>query len=621
MSFDLIATLVLLVICVFFFFINKPRMDIVALLALLALPLLGILDLNEALSGFSDSSVILIALMFVVGEGLVRTGVSTDVGAWILKKAGGSETKLVVLMMAAVAIIGSVMSSTGIVALFIPVALSICAKLKVSPSRLMMPLSFAGLISGMMSLVATPPNMVMDSVLRREGFEGFSFFSFTPIALIVLAAGIVYMIYARRFLGKNDDGAGDDSGASLTLAELTKRYGIDWKVCVFVITPQSPFARKKMSELPLRAEHHGNIVCIERRERLSRQLIDPDGNTVLREGDALLVDFESDVDVPALCERYGLENHKLGENRLFENAEREFGLVEVSVLPDSPIDGRTPIESRFRSRYGMNVIGILRKGVAISRDIVKQKLEVGDMLLLAGAWKATDNLSIHRKSFIMLNLPEEFKNKTEAPGRAPYALASLAVMIVLMITGIVPNALAALIGCLLLVATKCIGMDRAYRSINWSSLVLIIGMIPFAAALEKTGGVEIASNALVQAFGSAGADNPRIILGAMMAFTMIVGLFMSNTVTAVLLAPIAVTIAKSLNLDPSTFAMAIAIAASTSFMTPISSPVNTLVLGPGRYKFIDFVKMGVPFSIIVLIIGIIFIPIFFPFAPLAVPQN
>lgn len=621
MNFDLIATLALLVICVFFFFINKPRMDIVALLALLALPLLGILDLNEALSGFSDSSVILIALMFVVGEGLVRTGVSTDVGAWILKKAGGSETKLVIFMMAAVAIIGSVMSSTGIVALFIPVVLSICAKLNVSPSRLMMPLSFAGLISGMMSLVATPPNMVMDSVLRREGFEGFSFFSFTPIALIVLAVGIVYMIYARRFLGKNDDGKGDESGTNLTLAELTKRYGIDWKVCVFVITPQSPFARKKMSEIPLRSKYRGNIVCIERRERLSRQLIDPDGNTELREGDALLVDFESDVDVPELCESYGLKNYKLGENRLFENAEREFGLVEVSVMPDSPIDGRTPIEARFRSRYGMNVIGILRKGVAISQNIVNQKLEVGDMLLLAGTWKATDNLRLHRKSFIVLNLPAEFKNKTDAPGRAPYALASLAVMIVLMITGIVPNALAALIGCLLLVATKCIGMDRAYRSINWSSLVLIIGMIPFAAALEKTGGVEIASNALVQAFGSAGADNPRIILGAMMAFTMIVGLFMSNTVTAVLLAPIAVTIAKSLNLDPSTFAMAIAIAASTSFMTPISSPVNTLVLGPGRYKFIDFVKMGVPFSIIVLIIGIIFIPIFFPFAPLVVPQN
>lgn len=621
MNFDLIATLALLVICVFFFFINKPRMDIVALLALLALPLLGILNLNEALSGFSDSSVILIALMFVVGEGLVRTGVSTDVGAWILKKAGGSETKLVIFMMAAVAIIGSVMSSTGIVALFIPVVLSICAKLNVSPSRLMMPLSFAGLISGMMSLVATPPNMVMDSVLRREGFEGFSFFSFTPIALIVLAAGIVYMIYARRFLGKNDDGKSDDSAANLTLAELTKRYGIDWKVCVFVITPHSPFARKKMSEIPLRAKHRGNIVCIERRERLSRQLIDPDGKTELREGDALLVDFESDVDVPALCELYGLENYKLGENRLFENAEREFGLVEVSVMPDSPIDGRTPIESSFRSKYGMNVIGILRKGVAISQNIVNQTLEVGDMLLLAGSWKAADNLSQHRKSFIVLNLPEESKNKTEAPGRAPYALASLAVMIVLMITGIVPNALAALIGCLLLVATKCIGMDRAYRSINWSSLVLIIGMIPFAAALEKTGGVEIASDALVQAFGSAGADNPRIILGAMMAFTMIVGLFMSNTVTAVLLAPIAVTIAKSLNLDPSTFAMAIAIAASTSFMTPISSPVNTLVLGPGRYKFIDFVKMGVPFSIIVLIIGIIFIPIFFPFVPLAVTQN
>ena len=198
---QLIAVLSLLAVCVFFFVINKPRMDVVALLAMLALPLFGILTLEETFSGFSDASVILIGLMFVIGEGLVRTGVSTDIGAWILKKAGGNDTKLIVFMMTAVALIGSVMSSTGIVALFIPVVLGIASKIGVSPAKLMMPLSFAGLISGMMSLVATPPNMVMNSILTREDFEGFSFFDFTPIGLAVLVAGILYMLYARRFLG------------------------------------------------------------------------------------------------------------------------------------------------------------------------------------------------------------------------------------------------------------------------------------------------------------------------------------------------------------------------------------------------------------------------------------
>ena len=593
MDSQLITTLSLLSICVFFFIINKPRMDVVALLAMLALPLLGILSLEETFSGFSDPSVILIGLMFVIGEGLVRTGVSNDVGAWILKKAGGSETKLLVFMMVAVALIGSVMSSTGIVALFIPIVLSISTKLNVSPAKLMMPLSFAGLISGMMSLVATPPNMVVNSILTREQFPGFSFFAFTPIGIIVLVAGVLYMLYARRFLGSQED-ENRRAVAKTTFAELANRYELTWRDAVLVISPASSFCGKKVCELPLRAEYGASIVCVERRERLNRQLIDPSGETILRANDALLIDFENDKSqISELCEKHNLIRFPLDGGKHFEHSEREFGLVEVSVMPDSPLDGKTPIEAKFRSRYGMSVIGILRNRKAISKNVVREKLRVGDMLLLAGSWKAADALQLHRKSFIVLNVPVEFENKTAVPGRASYALISLLVMVGLMISGIVPNALAALIGCLMLLAARCIDMDRAYRCINWSSLILIVGMIPFATALEKTGGVEIAADTLMQIFGNA---DPRIILGALMAFTMIVGLFMSNTVTAVLLAPIAITVARSLGLEPYPFAMGIAIAASTAFMTPISSPVNTLVLGPGRYRFIDFVKLGVPFS-------------------------
>lgn len=614
MDSQLIITLSLLGVCVFFFIINKPRMDIVALLAMLALPLLGILSLEETFSGFSDPSVILIGLMFVIGEGLVRTGVSNDVGAWILKKAGGNETKLLVFMMVSVTLIGSVMSSTGIVALFIPVVLSISSKLNISPAKLMMPLSFAGLISGMMSLVATPPNMVMNSILTRENFEGFTFFAFTPIGIIVLVAGVLYMLYARRFLGNQDDES-RKSAAKTTFSKLANRYELTWRDAVLVLSPKSPFCGKQVRDLPLRSDYGASIVCIERRERLNKQLIDPSGDTILRANDALLIDFaQTENDINGLCERHKLIRYGLDEGKYFEHSEREFGLLEVSVMPDSPLDGKTPIEAKFRSRYGMSVIGILRNRKAISKNVVHEKLRVGDMLLLAGSWKAAEALQLHRKSFIVLNVPVEFENKTAVPGRAPYALLSLLTMVGLMISGIVPNALAALIGCLMLLGSRCIDMDRAYRCINWSSLVLIIGMIPFATALEKTGGVELAADSLMQIFGSA---NPRIILGALMAFTMIVGLFMSNTVTAVLLAPIAITIAKSINIEPYPFAMGIAIAASTAFMTPISSPVNTLVLGPGRYRFIDFVKLGVPFSFIVLLLGIIFIPLFFPFTNLS----
>lgn len=610
---QLIAVLSLLAVCVFFFVINKPRMDVVALLAMLALPLFGILTLEETFSGFSDASVILIGLMFVIGEGLVRTGVSTDIGAWILKKAGGNDTKLIVFMMTAVALIGSVMSSTGIVALFIPVVLGIASKIGVSPAKLMMPLSFAGLISGMMSLVATPPNMVMNSILTREDFEGFSFFDFTPIGLAVLVAGILYMLYARRFLGNAKKDAPRERANRTNFQQLLERYGLTWRDAVLVVTPQSPFAGKKISELPLREKHRADIICIDRRERLNRRLIDPAGSTVLQANDALLIDFErEDTDADELCRLYRLRRVPVDNGRYFQHSEREFGLIEVSVMPDSPLVEQTPLEAKFRTRYGMSVIGILRKHKAISQNIVNEKLHVGDMLLLSGSWKAAEGLQLHRKSFIVLNVPVEFENKTAVPGRAPYALASLAVMIGLMISGVVPNVLAALVGCLMMLGARCIDMDRAYRCINWSSLILIIGMIPFATALEKTGGVEIAAGALMQVCGDA---NPRVILAALMAFTMIVGLFMSNTVTAVLLAPVALTLARSLGVEPYPFAMGIAVAASTAFMTPVSSPVNTLVLGPGHYRFIDFVKIGVPFSVIVWIIGVFLIPLLFPFTP------
>ncbi|MBQ8722843.1 MAG: SLC13 family permease, partial [Opitutales bacterium] len=455
MDSQLITTLSLLGVCVFFFVINKPRMDVVALLAMLALPLFGILSLNETFSGFSDPSVILIGLMFVIGEGLVRTGVSNDVGAWILKKAGGNETKLVVFMMVAVALIGSVMSSTGIVALFIPVVLSISSKLNVSPAKLMMPLSFAGLISGMMSLVATPPNMVMNSILTRENFEGFTFFAFSPIGLIVLVAGVVYMLYARRFLGNNEENP-QKTSAKTTFSKLANRYELTWRDAVLVLSAESSFCGKKVSELPLRSDYGASIVCIERRERLNKQLIDPSGETVLRANDALLIDFEhEEADVVELCEKHGLRRYALDSGRHFQHSEREFGLLEVSVMPDSPLDGKTPLEAKFRTRYGMSVIGILRNRKAISKNIINEKLRVGDMLLLAGSWKAAEGLQLHRKSFIVLNVPVEFENKTAVPGRAPYALICLLAMVGLMISGIVPNALAALIGCLMLVGARC----------------------------------------------------------------------------------------------------------------------------------------------------------------------
>jgi len=609
MDFNLVLVLSLLVICVFMFIMNKPRIDIVALMAIIALPLFGLVEFPDVLLGFGDPSIMLIALMFVVGEGLVRTGVSHNVGDWIVKKASGSETKLIIYLMISVAVIGSVMSSTGIVAIFIPIVLSICAKLKISPSKLMMPLSFAGLISGMMSLVATPPNMIMNSALIREGIKGFGFFDVTPIGLIVLFVGIIYMLYAKRFLGSKDNTPKNAKKRS-TLADFSREYALGNREALFIVGHGSPMIGKLLRDFSLNKDYCTNLIAIERGRGLARRLIDPSATTQIHAGDAFLADTNGDIELIEKMSKDLLLTREALAGVRFDRADAEIGMVEIMISPDSSLLEKNSIESKFRSTYGMNILGIRRNHKALKCDIVNEKFLAGDTILLVGPWKNVSKLQAAGNDFVILNLPEEIDRAVAAPGKAPYAIGSVLFMVSLMITGVVPNALAAFIGCFLMIFFKCITMESAYKSISWPSIILIIGMMPFATALEKTGGVTMAADALLAAFGEAG---PRIVLAAIVGFTMITGLFISNTVTAVLLAPIAVASANMLDVSPYPFAMAIAIGASAAFMTPISSPVNTLVLVPGRYSFMDFVKVGVPFCLIVLLISVIFIPIFFPF--------
>ena len=597
---NLILSLTLLGVCVFFFVINKPRMDVVSLLALMLLPLLGIIDMKEALSGFSDPSVILIALMFVVGEGLIRTGISTDVGLWILKKSRNNPTKLIVFLMVAVAVIGSVMSSTGIVALFIPIVLGICRSQKISPAKLMMPLSFAGLISGMMSLVATPPNMVVNSVLTRENYPSLGFFAFTPIGVLVLAAGVGYMLYVRKFLGGNDDAEAQTRSRGkreMNFVELAERYRVTWRDAVFVVTADSPLCGRKIRECPLRSEYAANIVCIDRREQRlgKRSLINPVGDTELREDDALLIDFLNETPpaaIAAVAEKLRLRQEPLEGGRRFAKAEREFGLLEISVMPDSDLEGKTLAESRFREKYRMSVYALRRNNAAISGErLARERFKVGDTLLVGGPWKELSSLQTWNKHFIVLALPEEYSRAVAVPGGAPFALASVAVMVGLMIFTDVPSVLAALIACMILIFSKCVDIDRAYRCVNWSSIILIVGMIPFATALEKTGVSAAVSSALVSTLGSLG---PTVLLAGIYLTTSVLTMFISNTATAVLMAPIAMVAARNSGVCPHAFLFAVTLGASMCFASPFSTPPNALVMKAGNYTFSDYMKVGLP---------------------------
>ncbi|WP_077928578.1 SLC13 family permease [Wohlfahrtiimonas populi] len=610
MSQELIIVLLLLLAAIIAFMINKPRMDVVAVCALLALPVTGSVTLDQALAGFSDSSVLIVAVFFIIGDGLVRTGVAFKVGDWLVRQSKNSETRLIVLLMISVALLGSVMSSTGIVAIFIPIVLSIATKMKADTRRLMMPLSFAGLISGMLTLVSTAPNLVVSAQLQQAGHKSFEFFSFTPIGLIILFVGVFYMLFARRFLSKNSaENDGKPKDARVHIEDLVNQYNLKGRNHRARIGEGSPLAGKRLSELHLREKHGANIIAVERRlSRMKNVVLDAVSDRVLQENDILLFDFFYPEQINEFCLEFKLMSLPLLSSYFNEHS-REIGMVEVTIHPDSKLIDKTVLENAFRSNYNLNVIGMKRKGEILESELLKERLKQGDTLLVIGMWKDIRQLQTMKDDFVVLTIPAEIDEVAPAMDKAPYAIGVLVVTVALMIVGVFPTVLVAIFGALLMGAFGCITMDSAYKSIHWPSIILIVGMFPFALALQNTGGVDLAVKFLLEIGGDA---SPRILLMMLFGVTALIGLFISNTATAILLAPIAIQTAATLGVSPYPFAMTVALAASAAFITPVSSPVNTLVVAPGNYTFGDFVKVGLPFAIIVMFIAVIFVPILFP---------
>lgn len=603
---QLFWVVVLLVFAIWQFMRNKLRMDIVALIVIAFFSLSGILTVQESFAGLSDPNVVLIALLFIVGESLVRTGIAYQVSEWLMKVAKASEIRVLVLLMLCIAGLGSFMSSTGIVAIFIPVVLAICTGMHISPKRMMMPLSIAGLISGMMTLIATPPNLVAHSELVKAGFAGFSFFSFTPIGAAVLLLGIGYMIIARRWLDDGESVTQIKQGSSFH--QLIEQYHLAGKAKMVVVAPHSDLIGKTINELNLRNHFGFNLIAIQRVKHFRRISIAAYGSATLREKDILLLDISVDNETfNQHCETLGLKETSL-KGEYFSAHSKSIGMVELSLMPESEIIGKSVSELKFRSTYGCSVVGLKRNNQIMHDNIIHTPLEFGDVLLVMGLWNQLLKFD-DKRDFYLFNTPDESKQIAPALSQAPHAIFSVLTMVLLMISGIVPNVIAALIACLMLGKFRCIDMKTAYQSIHLPSIVLIVGMMPFSIALQKTGGVDLIVKVLLDMMQNLSV---HFILMLLFAFTAIISAFISNTATAILVMPIAIAIAQQLGYSPLPFAMIVAISASAAFMTPVSSPVNTMVLAPGGYKFFDFVKIGVPFTLLVMLLAVFAVPLLFP---------
>ena len=601
----------LLALTVVLFASDRLRMDVIALGVIVVLMLSGVLTPREALAGFGDPLVLLIAGLFVVGEGLYRTGIAFALGHRLLDLAGASEARLLVMLMLGVALLSAFMSNTGAVAIFIPVALNLAHRAGVPPGRLLLPLAFGGSIGGMLTLIGTPPNLAVSTELGRAGLAPFRFFDFTPAGLVVLVVALGWMLLAGRRLlptGGGEEGAAE---GRLGLADLVQAYGLGAQLHVVRLGAQAPLAGQTLGQALLRTRFGITVVAVERGPAGRGEIFPVLLQTELRAGDALYL-FGDEAHVARLLAGVpGLAVEPLPADHQRRLAS-ELGLAEVLVAPRSELAGHTIAEGRFRERFGLSVLGVLRRGRPLAGELLSQRLAFGDSLLVGGGWRQLELLQRHKRDFAVLALPREVDEVAPHRERAPWALGIVGAMLLLMSTAVVPSVAAVLLAVLALFAARCVTVEEGYRAINWQSLVLIAGMLPMAAALDKSGALDLLVQGLV---GAVGAYGPLALLAGLFVLTSVLSQFISNTATAVLVAPVALGAAVNLGLSPSPLLMTVALAASTAFSTPMASPVNTLVMGPGGYRFNDYAKVGVPMQFLALAVTLAVVPWLFPLRP------
>lgn len=609
MTGDILLVLGLLLATILLFASDRLRMDIVAILVLLALMMSGLLAPKEALAGFGDPLVVLIAGLFVIGEGLFRTGVAFAIGNWLLGVAGNSETRLLVLLMLVVAGLSAFMSNTGAVAVFIPVALNLSTKANVPANRLLMPMAFAGSLGGMLTLIGTPPNLVVSNLLSREGMTPFNFFSFTPVGLLILVATIVFIVLIGRLLLPKDGGPKGNAQDRLSLEDLISAYGVKDQLFRLCIESDSPLVGQTLGQVQLRTRFDVIVIGLERQSRGKPVVMPALIQTEYSAGDIIYL-AGTEQRVAELLRTLAGMRRLTFEAQQKQIVAQELGLAEVLLTPRSRLVGQTIKDAHFRERYGLSVLGILRMGQPMRGDFLATRLDFGDSLLVGGGWRHIDLLQAEQTDFSVLTIPREMDEVAPYRERAPWALAIVAGMLGLMTFDILPSVTAVLLAGLAMVLARCVTMEEAYESINWQSIILIAGMLPMATALNKTGALELIVTGLVESLGTLG---PLALMAGLFVLTSVFSQFISNTATAVLVAPIALGAATSMELSPYPFLMAVALAASTAFSTPMASPVNTLVLGPGGYRFNDFVKMGVPLQLLAMALTLLVVPLIFPF--------
>lgn len=607
-------TIITLLLAAAGFVWGRIRADVVALIALLVLTLSGILTTQEALSGFSNPIVIMMVGLFVVGGAIFNTGLAKMLGARLSRIGNGSPTRLFLVVVLATGLIGGFVSNTGTVALMLPIVVSMAATAGANSSRFLMPLAFASSIGGMLTLIGTPPNLVIAEAWEEYSGEPLTMFTFLPTGLICLVAGTLLLIPLSKMLTKKGSKEKSASKGARSLADIVEEYNLNndlWRVDV---PASSPISGLTLGALSLRANYGLDVMelrMVEGRGLLKNVTQEaPTADSVIDAGNILFIRGPKG-NVERFVADYGLSiAEEEGESR--RNLDfYDIGLAEIVIVPNSGILKETIAQLDFRNRYNVNILCIRRGGEYIIDNLAAQKVAKGDVLLVQGTWEAIGRISEDIRDWVVLGEPESQASKVTIDYKAPVAAAIMLAMIGALVFSPVPAVFVVLTAAVVMMLSGCFrSVSDAYNTINWESIILIAAMMPMSFALEKTGVSEIVSGSLVDVLGGIG---PHWLMAGIYFTTSLLTLFISNTATAVLMAPIAVQSAVAYGVSPLPMLFAVTFGASLCFMSPFSTPPNALVMPAGQYTFMDYVKVGAPLQLLLGILMILAIPLIFPF--------
>jgi di/tricarboxylate transporter len=590
---DIALVLAILGVAIVLFATERIRVDVISMMVLLSLILTGLLTVEEAFSGFSNPAVITVWAIYIVSEGLFFTGIADYIGQRILKVSGNEQARLTAVIMITVGIMSAFMNNIGATAVLLPAVVAIGRKTNIPASKLLIPLAFGSLLGGVTTLIGTPPNLLVSSALAAAGFEPFTLFDYTPMGLIVMVSGVTYFVVAGRHILP--------SRSTHDAEDLTSDYRLRNYLTELKVMPESNLIGKTIVDTKLGEDYDLTIMGLMRDGRVRLGVMP---NAHVRADDILMVKGKVSQ-ILAVQDEIGarIDSHMRMSELDLTSPEAMVTEVVISQLAD--FAGKTLKEIDFRARYGLTVLAIWHREESIVGRIADVPLQFGDVLLVQGRRERVDYLQ-REPSFLVLGpISTEFRREK----KAPWALLIFGGMILLVSTGTLHIATGAVLAAILMVLVGVLTMDEAYASVEWQSVFLIAGMLPLGIAMAKTGTAEFLSDQIIELVGGLG---PRGIMIGLFVLTTIITEFMSNAAAAVLVAPIAISSALTLGVAPQAFAMGVAIAASNSFLFPIGHQASVLVYGPGGYRFFDYTKVGLPLTLLIWLLLIIFLPIIWP---------